>query len=342
MTILSVWATIIFFLFVVRSEALNRILATPTISPVGFVSWTTSPALNAPSILVTPTNNKLFRCWSALYAPSSISTEPIVMEPLASHFWRSFNVDDLALNVVPPSPFKARIKESSSFTSQYTTFMPKPAANLVNVSFELMPPVPWAEVSSLKKRITWSTSSTKGIIAPCSSLYPPADVQKIKTLALNETASRVASSSLSENWSSKLLTTSFSFTTGTISFCHSSKMVSFSWRNWGRLAKCCLSKSACATWYPRFKKCILYSFIKSGLPIAAAALRFVKLLLYFFSHFLPLLTAPLETKIILYCPKSCEAWKTIFSRILMFKFPPSLVITDEPTLMTTMGLSFFI
>src|SRR5436190_8015792 len=87
---------------------------------------------------------------------------------------------------------------------------------------------------------------------------------------------------------------------------------------------------------------MLYSFIRSGLPIAAAALRFVKCLLYFFSHFLPLLTAPLETKMTLYCLNNCEAWKTIFSRMLIFKFPPSSVITDEPTLMTTMGLSFFI
>src|SRR4030095_14894981 len=113
-------------------------------------------------------------------------------------------------------------------------------------------------------------------------------------------------------------------------------------RNWGRLAKCCLSKSACAAWYPCFKKCVLYSFIKSGLPIAAAALRFVNCLLYFFSHFLPLLTAPLETKMILYCPKSCEACEVIFSRIGIFKFPSSFVITDEPILITTIGLSFFI
>jgi len=69
------------------------------------------------------------------------------------------------------------------------------------------------------------------------SMNPPTDVQMISVSASNPMAVSVASSSLSENFSSTLLTRSFSFIIGRIPFFQNSVKVSFSWRKRGRLEK---------------------------------------------------------------------------------------------------------
>ena len=135
--------------------------------------------------------------------------------PAASHFWRAVKLALPASKTVPIFSCKASTIPPALSSPKITTLIPKRMARRVKVSFEIMPPKPVDEVSEeTTDKVEASILGTWRMISPFASKRPPTEVDIKSFSAPKPVAIKVASSSLSENLSSVLETTSFSFAMG--------------------------------------------------------------------------------------------------------------------------------
>ena len=183
----------------------------------------TSPFSKSPRYSTTPTESKLFRWAIAFTAPLSKTAFPAIKLPVASHFWRADKLASWASKTVPIFSSMASIMPRPWSKPKMTTLIPNLEASRVKVNLEIIPPKPVLEVSLLTTdKISESIFCTWRMISPLESNKPPTEVLINNFSAPNPVAIKVANSSLSENFNSTLLTTSFSLAIGITPFFQSS------------------------------------------------------------------------------------------------------------------------
>ena len=164
----------------------------------------------------TPTVNKLLRLFKARSAPLSTCILPMVMEPLASHFacalkFVCFGNESTSVSI------QRIVKWFSTFNPVIITLIPSDVARLLNVSFDSIPPRPRLLFSvDTKLRMRLSILNKRNDLFS-ASIKPPADVQ-MRSVSASKPIAMSGEFVIIRNFNSTLLTRSFSFTTGRMSF----------------------------------------------------------------------------------------------------------------------------